>query len=69
MLTMGSGPCLRRACFGGHVSVVGCFPYAHPWPVFPTRATGIGVSDHYQVCWTFVNSTLSSFLLKATEMG
>lgn len=68
MLTMGSGPCLRRACCS-HVSVVGCFPYVQPWPSFPTRVTGIGVSGRYQLCWTLVNSTLSSFLLKATGMG
>lgn len=33
------------------------------------RATGIGLSSHYQLCWTFVTSTLSSFLQKTTGMG
>lgn len=69
MLTMGSGSCLRRAHCSHLSSVVGCFPFVHSWPAFPRmRATGIGVLCHNQLDWASVNSTLYSFLLKATVM-
>ena len=68
MLTMGSGPCPERTCHS-YLPILRCFPYVYPWLVFPMTVTGIGVSGHYQFCWTFVNSILSSSLLKSTGMA